>query len=117
LHRYTPVSHAALAHADSTECDELRATLERHLLAGGATVLVTPIVDPLIVDPISFGGMLGDFPSMEELDEDDEEDEDFAEDALSGSGGQSLGSFGLLARSVDFDGSVKPSRKGGGCTS
>lgn len=106
--RQTPVSHAALAHADSTACDELRAELERHLRDGGATVLVTPIVDPLIIDSTSFGGGGGSsrFPSMEDV-----------EDALSGSGGKSLGSFGSLARSVDFDGTVYEPRLGGGASS
>ena len=44
------VSHRALAHPESREHDHLRDELARHVAAGGATVLVTPIVDPLIVD-------------------------------------------------------------------
>lgn len=91
--RQTPVSHAALAHADSTACDELRAELERHVREGGATVLVTPIVDPLIIDSASFGFPAGD-------DDDD------------GAPG------GSLARNVDFDGTVNdPSFGGGGASS
>ena len=42
--------HRALAHPESREHDHLRDELARHVAAGGATVLVTPIVDPLIVD-------------------------------------------------------------------
>ena len=40
----------ALAHPESRENREVRAALERHLASGGATVLLAPIVDPLIVD-------------------------------------------------------------------
>mmetsp|Transcript_8411 Transcript_8411/g.30776 ORF Transcript_8411/g.30776 Transcript_8411/m.30776 type:complete len:359 (-) Transcript_8411:150-1226(-) len=48
--RQASVSHKALAHADSVESASLRHDLQRHLLSGGATVLVTPVVDPMIVD-------------------------------------------------------------------
>ena len=40
----------ALAHPESRENKDIRAALERHLAGGGATVLLAPIVDPLIVD-------------------------------------------------------------------
>jgi hypothetical protein len=40
----------ALAHPESRENREVRAALEKHLASGGATVLLAPIVDPLIVD-------------------------------------------------------------------
>ena len=111
--RQAPVSHRALAHADSTECDELRDQLERHIRDGGATVLVTPLVDPLIFDPLASTSAFGDFPSMEYLDDEDEE-LDCADDALCGLGGTSLGSFGSLARSVDYDGTGSGGMGGGG---
>ena len=40
----------ALAHPESRENREVREALEQHLASGGATVLLAPIVDPLIVD-------------------------------------------------------------------
>eukprot|EP00227_Mantoniella_beaufortii_P018509 CAMPEP_0197583708 /NCGR_PEP_ID=MMETSP1326-20131121/6538_1 /TAXON_ID=1155430 /ORGANISM="Genus nov. species nov., Strain RCC2288" /LENGTH=206 /DNA_ID=CAMNT_0043147965 /DNA_START=201 /DNA_END=818 /DNA_ORIENTATION=+ len=52
--RQVGVSHAALAHADSSECHQLRGDLERHVRGGGATVFVTPIIDPVILS--MFGG-------------------------------------------------------------
>lgn len=79
------VSHRALAHPESREHDHLRDELSRHVAAGGATVLVTPIVDPLIVD----------------LSADAERDarSTFDEDP------DGYGSFAPLSRTVDFDGS------------
>ena len=79
------VSHRALAHPESREHDHLRDELARHVAAGGATVLVTPIVDPLIVD----------------LSADAERDAR----ATFGEDGDGYGSFASLSRTVDFDGS------------
>ena len=42
--------HRAIAHGDSVDASSLRGELERHIKGGGATVLVMPIVDPLIMD-------------------------------------------------------------------
>lgn len=91
--RQTPVSHAALAHAESSASDALRAELERHLRTGGATVLITPIVDPLIMDLAALGGK-GAFPVAERMTGDEDDD------------GEGL-DF-LLSRSVDYDGSTSP---------
>ena len=48
--RQVGVSHRAIAHGDSVDASSLRGELERHIKGGGATVLVMPIVDPLIMD-------------------------------------------------------------------
>ena len=48
--RRESLARRALAHPESKENEEVRRALESHLHAGGATVLLAPIVDPLIVD-------------------------------------------------------------------
>ena len=104
--RQAAVSHEALAHADSADCAALRFELEMHLRTGGATVLLCPIVDPLIVDMAAMPE-LGGFDGFGEEEGDEMDDDDAA--------GASPGPFGTLARSVDFDGSTSgsPSKKSG----
>ena len=53
----TPGRCLAPRHGDSADASPLRGELERHIKGGGATVLVMPIVDPLIMDVGGPGAM------------------------------------------------------------
>lgn len=92
--RQVGVSHRAIAHGDSADASSLRGELERHIKGGGATVLVMPIVDPLIMDVGGPGAM------RETMDEGDEVifGANHGGNSLSGSS-----SGAGVARSLDFD--------------
>ena len=86
--RQVGVSHRAIAHGDSVDASSLRGELERHIKGGGATVLVMPIVDPLIMD------VGGPGATRETLDE--------GEQVIIGRN-SGLSETDGVARSLDFD--------------